>query len=314
MSTTTLSPGTVPERPVIRPLPHVPGVSHRMVDTARIRVHVAEAGAGKPVLLLHGGFQHWYAWREVIPALAGEFRVICPDLRGHGWTDAPPAGYATAGLAADVLALLDALGLDQVAIAGHDIGGRVGFHLGLSAPDRIERLLAVGTLHPFWKIGKLAPQGWRYWWTPLVETPLLGRRMVRHVPGLTRAVLRAGRRGLTGPAAAAVEEFAAAVRVPERARACEAVMHEYAYHEMIPTGLGRYRSERLTVPTLILHGTRDPFLPPSALGGYQDHADDLRIQLVAGGGHYLPEERPGPVAAAAAGFFADSAQADGRVR
>src|SRR5262249_38685895 len=79
--------------PPAPPMPEVAGVSHRFIQTSRLRVHVAEAGAGRPVVLLHGPFQHWYAWREVIPALAASYRVICPDLRGHGWTETPPSGY-----------------------------------------------------------------------------------------------------------------------------------------------------------------------------------------------------------------------------
>ena len=83
-------------------MPQVAGVSHRFIQAGRLRVHVAEAGAGPPVILLHGQFQHWYAWRGVVPALAAAgFRLICPDMRGHGWTETPGSGYGTADLAAD---------------------------------------------------------------------------------------------------------------------------------------------------------------------------------------------------------------------
>ena len=81
------------------------GVEHRWVDVAGgLRVHVAEAGEGPPLLLLHGWPQHWWMWREVIPALARSHRVICADLRGHGWTDAPRSGYAKERLASHVIA------------------------------------------------------------------------------------------------------------------------------------------------------------------------------------------------------------------
>lgn len=90
-------------------MPEVPGVEHRFVEAGRLRVHIVEAGSGPPLLLLHGWPQHRYAWRKLIPLLAGSRRLICPDLRGFGWTDAPASGYWTAGLAADAAALLDAL-------------------------------------------------------------------------------------------------------------------------------------------------------------------------------------------------------------
>ena len=76
-----------------RPLPHVPGVAHRFVTVRGVRLHVAEAGSGDPVLLLHGFPQHWYAWRRVIPLLSGQYRLICPDWRGFGWSQAPAHGY-----------------------------------------------------------------------------------------------------------------------------------------------------------------------------------------------------------------------------
>ena len=74
-----------------RPFPDVPGVTHRFVTVRGVRLHVAEAGGGDPVLLLHSFPQHWYAWRRVIPLLAGQYRLICPDWRGFGWSEAPAA-------------------------------------------------------------------------------------------------------------------------------------------------------------------------------------------------------------------------------
>ncbi len=69
--------------------PEIDGVTHRYVDVPGVRLHVAEAGEGPPILLLHGWPQHWWVWRKVIPALAENHRVICPDLRGFGWSEAP---------------------------------------------------------------------------------------------------------------------------------------------------------------------------------------------------------------------------------
>lgn len=98
-------------QPAAPQMPSVAGMSHRDVDAAGIRFHVAEAGVGKPVLMLHGWPQNWFCWRGVAPLLAGEHRVICPDLRGFGWSDAPPGAYDKQTLADDVIAILDALEL-----------------------------------------------------------------------------------------------------------------------------------------------------------------------------------------------------------
>ena len=85
--------------------PQVPGVEHRYVDAGGLRMHVAEAGEGEPVLALHGWPQHWYLWREVIPRLAPHARVIAPDLRGFGWSGVPAGGYDKETMARDVLTL-----------------------------------------------------------------------------------------------------------------------------------------------------------------------------------------------------------------
>ena len=286
-----------------RPMPAVPGVEHRQVETGRLRVHVAEAGSGPPLLLLHGWPQHWFAWRKLIPLLADSRRLICPDLRGFGWTDAPDGGYRTADLAADAVALLDALELDQVDLIGHGEGGRVGFELCLSQPSRVRRLVTLGAMHPYPSRRLLAAQAWRYWWTPLVETSHLGRRVIGHLPAVTRAVLRASAAGSGELSDAAIEEFVTSVRQPARARASERLMHEFAYHEMIPALLGANRSQRLRTPALMLNGERDFFTPARALGDPGPYADDLRIQVIPGAGHLLAEECPQTIAAAASAFL-----------
>ncbi|HLH14483.1 MAG TPA: alpha/beta fold hydrolase, partial [Solirubrobacteraceae bacterium] len=110
-----------------RELPQLPGVTHRFVDLRGVRVHVAEAGAGEPLVLLHGWPQHWWCWRELIAPLARDHRVLAPDLRGFGWSAAPPGDYAKSTFAEDVLALLDAEGIDAAPIIGHDWGGYAAF-------------------------------------------------------------------------------------------------------------------------------------------------------------------------------------------
>lgn len=290
-----------------RQLPYVDGVRHRVVETGRLRVHVAEAGEGEPVLLIHGWPQHWYAWRKVIPLLAPHYRVICPDLRGFGWSDAPSSGYSTTELVEDLVALLDALALERVLVIGHELGGRLGFHLGLRAPDRVARLLALNAMHPYWSARLMVPQAWRQWWTVFVETPLVGRTVLRRFPRFTRMLFRLGSPLPDTRASLAVDEYIAVLREPARARAAESVQRHFAYCELIPTMLGKYRSTRLTVPTLMLNGTHDFALAPTELGGYEPYADDLTVNLVRAG-HFLPEEFPQLVAKAALGHFTERAR------
>src|SRR4051812_7348871 len=126
-------------------LPPVPGVQHRFVDTGEGRLHVAQAGdaAAPPLLLVHGWPQHWWSWRKVIPPLAERWRVLAVDLRGWGWSDAPPGRYQKQTFADDLLALLDAEGIDKVTILAHDWGGYASFLLAMDHPERVERLTAL---------------------------------------------------------------------------------------------------------------------------------------------------------------------------
>src|SRR5262245_41884152 len=95
------------------PMPTVPGVGHRSVTIrdahGPVAIHLAEAGAGDPVLMLHGWPQHWYCWRHLAPLLADRYHLLMPDLRGFGWSDTPGRGYDPATFAADAVALLDEL-------------------------------------------------------------------------------------------------------------------------------------------------------------------------------------------------------------
>src|SRR4051794_20779483 len=107
-------------------LPSLPGIRHTEHDLPTgVRVHVAEAGPvdGPPVLCLHGWPQHWWMWRGVIPRLSDRHRLICPDLRGFGWSGWPADGdFHKPRLADDAAALLDVLGIERADVMGHDWG------------------------------------------------------------------------------------------------------------------------------------------------------------------------------------------------
>lgn len=109
--------------------------------TLRVRV----GGSGPAVVLLHGNPQTHLMWHAVAPSLAQRFTVICPDLRGYGGSSKPPpspdhAAYAKRAMAADIVAMLDRLGIARARIVGHDRGARVAHRLALDHPTRVERL------------------------------------------------------------------------------------------------------------------------------------------------------------------------------
>ena len=140
----------------------------------------------------------------------GGFRVIAPDLRGAGWSDAPASGYDKEQFASDALALLDALGIEQTAWIGHDWGGWTGQLVALRAPERVERLMLCN-IAPVWGAPRLqSARNARRLGYQVVGVPKLG-------PALHRSPLL--RRGLIGVAADDAAEFTAAMREPGYAEA-----------------------------------------------------------------------------------------------
>ncbi len=285
------------------PIPDVEGARHRSVRVRGINVHVAEVGAGEPVLALHGFPQHWYAWRRVAPLLADSYQLICPDRRGAGWSDAPRRGFDTCSLVDDVLSLMDALSLDKVRLMGHQLGAWVALHACLRAPERFSHLLAIATTHPWPRRSALVLSAWRQWYTALIEYPGLGAWVLRTRPGVIRYLLR---RGVTDPAiwsAADLECFVTPFGDPARARAGQALHWQFVLHDIPRLATARYRSQRLEVPTHILAGAKDFSVSPKLLAGGEAHADRLTIEIVPGVGQLMPEERPALVATTARSLF-----------
>lgn len=125
-------------------------VTEQTVATARIATHTRQAGSGEPLLLIHGNLSDGAAWAEQLALLGDGVHGIAPDLRGFGASEPAPVD-ATRGLrdfADDLLALLDALGLDAIHVAGHSMGGGIALQLALDAPRRIRSLTLVAPVSP----------------------------------------------------------------------------------------------------------------------------------------------------------------------
>jgi pimeloyl-ACP methyl ester carboxylesterase len=284
-------------------MPHVDGVSHRYVDAGGLRMHVAEAGPedGEPIVLLHGWPQHWYLWRDVVPLLSDRYRLVMPDLRGLGWTEITKDGYEKEQLARDVLALMDAIGLERVKLMGHDWGGYAGFLMCLLAPERIERYLALNIIHPFPTAGPRAfLNSWRMIYQLPMLAPFLGPRATR-TESFVKRFLAGSKKGVFD--AGELEAFAAPLRDRERAAVTPKYYRTFQAHDLPLLVRRHWRKYRLTVPTLMLHGTGDFAIPPSSLGGYEPYADDMRIEFVQDTGHFIVDARPDVVAARALEFF-----------
>ncbi|MCE7982487.1 MAG: alpha/beta hydrolase [Caldilinea sp. CFX5] len=121
-------------------------IRHRTIRTNGINMHIAEAGTGYPVVMLHGFPELWYSWRQQLPAVAeAGFHAVAPDLRGFGDTDAPPdsASYAMKERVADVIGLLDALHANHCVLVGHDWGANLAWACAQLFPQRIAALFIL---------------------------------------------------------------------------------------------------------------------------------------------------------------------------
>jgi pimeloyl-ACP methyl ester carboxylesterase len=284
--------------------PQIDGVSHRWVRARGLDFHVAEAGSGEDaVLCLHGWPQHWYEWRHLMPALADRRRVLALDLRGFGWSDAPRRGYEKENLADDVLAVLDALGIERVKLVGHDWGGWIGFLLCLKAPERFERYLALNILHPWLSSPRaVLPYAWRFTYQLAIMTPLVGYQLHRRRSLIPRAFFSAAtKRDVWDEETLRI--FTDNLAEPDRARAAVQMYRVFQLKEILPIIRGRYAHARLTVPTRLVFGTGDPVLRPELLAGYEQHADAMEVELVDDCGHFIADERPELVAERARDFF-----------
>jgi len=270
-------------------MPELDGVEHTFHDLPTgVRVHVAGAGPpdAPPVLALHGWPQHWWSWRLVIAELAGEFRLLCPDLRGLGWSG-PPADddFRKQRLADDAIALLDVLGLEQVRLAGHDWGAWAAMLAALTAPERFSSLLVMSIGHPWVPVAVAARHGYKVAYQLPLAAPFAGERVIRdgtYVRGMLKNGRRDGRRWTN----AELETYAEVVREPAVAHSSSKLYRDFLLHELRP---GSYGGQRPQMPAKLLIGSREPFRAFAA--GFPGEID-----VVEGAGHFILEEAPQAVA------------------
>lgn len=281
-----------------KPAPQQDGVSHRDVIAGGLRMHVAEAGPadGPPVLLVHGWPQHHYCWNRVVPDLSRDHRLLMPDLRGFGWSEATSGGYEKENLLGDLIALLDALGVERVTYVGHDWGGFIGFLFGMRAPERLEALINLSIPHP-WpsheerrdprRIAVLAYQ------VP-ITLPLVAPLAMR--AGMAGKVMRlASRHGTFSDQE--IELYDATFRTRQGARTTTGMYRTFLSRELLPMVRGRYEDSVIPVRTHLAVGSRDGIMDHASLGGYEGNAPQMTTEVLDDVFHFLPEERPDVVVA-----------------
>jgi len=256
------------------------------VDGTDVDLHYRTGGSGPPLVFLHGiGLDAaTVSWRHALPALAEERTVYAPDLPGHGESDKPDRAYTTEYYLEAVEAFLDALAVDEPAIAGLSMGGALALGHALDGGS-VERLVLVNSY------GLGGDAYWRAAASGMFQTPFLGN-MVWQGVSASKPAIRTGLRsmGATEPSQELVDDVASVVD-----RRTVRAMRRWQRSEFRRTGFRTNyadRLEELSVPTLLIHGSEDPLFPPAWSKAAATKLAESELKLVENCGHNPPRERP----------------------
>lgn len=161
--------------------PQKAGLEHQYVQVNGVRTHYLVAGDGPPVILLHGVGSSVVAWRENMGPLARHFRVYAVDLPGHGDSEKPRMDYSLAAASRFMIGLQDALGLQHAHLVGQSLGGLVVLRFALDHPERVGRVVTVGTA------GLGRDLAWIIRW---ISVPLVGEIIVHPTASKMKHLLR----------------------------------------------------------------------------------------------------------------------------
>ena len=279
----------------------VPGPwSHRDVSANGTRFHVAEAGSGPLVLLLHGFPQFWWAWRHQVVGLADAgLRAVAPDLRGYGASDKPPRGYDAYTLAADAAGLDRALGEQKAVVVGHDWGAAIAWTLAALHPEVVDRLVITSTAHPLRhrEAAFADPRGQLRASTYMLgaQTPWLAERNLLKDDAQRVVDLLDGWSGPGYPTDADRTVYRQHMLIPGVAHSSLEYYRWWVRSLVRPTGFRFFKrlQRPVTAPTLQLHGALDScVLPRTALGSGRYVEALYEWRLLDDVGHFLPEEAP----------------------
>jgi pimeloyl-ACP methyl ester carboxylesterase len=260
----------------------------RQVDVGGYELAVEDNGGGLPLVLLHGFPLAGATWDAIRPALAERARVVTPDLRGFGASSKPAADYSMAALAADVMRLADALGLERFVLGGHSMGGYVALRVAAAHRDRLAGLILVDS-----RAEADPPEGRARRDATIARIEREGGAgfLDEFVPNLVGETTRAR-------APRFVSELRAiAADVPDHVLAgCLAGMRDRPDSTpLLPS---------LAVPALVIVGAEDTITPPAGSRAMAEALSRATLAVIPGAGHTPQVERPLPVAEAIIAFLA----------
>ena len=281
-------------------------MEHLSIQANGASFHVARTGRGRPLLLLHGWPEFWLTWDPVMTLLAGRYEVIAPDLRGFGDSDKPPGPFGPADHAADMLALLGALGIDQAGIVGHDVGGAVMQPLARQAPGQVAGLFFFDFVYPGIGPRMAAPDRLNEIWYQSFHQMAMAPALV----GATRETCRTY-----------IGHFLR--HWTHRTDAFDEVLDAFADNFLKPGnlagGFAHYQASHagrvammkgeapplppIETPTCVRWAEHDPLFPYAWTDRLNESFTDLDLAPFPGVGHFPHREAPDRAAAEIAGFF-----------
>lgn len=275
------------------------GFHQQLVRIGDVAIHAVTGGDGPPVVLLHGFPQTWWEWRHMMPGLAPHHTVVALDLRGAGHSDTPQTGYDKATLAADVHAVMEALGHPSYAVCGHDIGAMVAVALASTHRDAVTHLAVLDASIPGWsgwEHNVTDPRNWHFAFhmkRDLPERLIMDRE---HDYVSTFIADRAHDHGAHHHDD--IAEFARALAQPGNTRG------GLEWYRAFPTdhtnGL-EWKRDPLAMPVLALGGEHR--YGPQIVAMLSEFATDVSGGSIPGCSHWLPEERPVETTAALTAFL-----------
>ena len=284
------------------------------VDGMRVHARVGGQPDAPPLLLLHGFPQTHVMWHRVAQALAPQFRLVLPDLRGYGDSAKPAAApdhaaHAKRAMAADLAGLMRQLGHRRYGVCGHDRGGRVAHRLALDHPQAVSRLavLDIAPTLDMYSATDMAFARAYYHWFHLIQPAPLPETMIG---GCAREYLHAklggwGSGGLAHIEPQALAEYERCFCTPEAIHgACEDY-RAAASIDLEHDRAARAAGQRIACDLLVLWGARgvvQRLFDPLAL--WQAQCAGRVSGQALDCGHFLPEERPAETAQALRAFFA----------
>ena len=285
-------------------------VSSRFVDANGLRLHCLQAGRGTPLVLLHGWPEWSHAWRPVMTRLADRFALTAPDFRGFGdsaKTSLAPSNDATPDqLAADTLALADALGLQRFGLVAHDVGSFVAQTIARRAPERISGLFFFNCAYPGIGARWVEPRHLMQTWYQFFHQQPWAAELV----GSSREACRIYLRNFLSHWSHRQDWIA-----PE----LETWVDNFMQPGNLQGGFNWYRSIHkarmatiegrstppvpITTPTRVLWGAHDPVLKVSWTDRLGEFFSDLQLDVAPDAGHFVHLEAPDLAAEAIAAFF-----------